>query len=175
MKNRLITLLVLAIAAVTYSVAADYAAISGEPLSSLNKQTDLVGIVYNTTEASFNGNTYISFRQHLGEKQIAKFDADMMKLHQYVIKQFNKANKRGFQLTDQNAHYTAEIKIKKLTFSDSKDRAKITAVIDIRESGSPQVVTQIKLTNFEGGKRKGTFQQLKQLSKDIIEYLSIYL
>lgn len=175
MKKRILSITLLLISAITAIIAADYASINGDALSLLNKQTDQVSILYDTDDASINGKTYKAYKQSLNAKQSSKYDADIIKLKQYIVKQFNQANKQGFQLTDQGANYTAEVNIKKLSFTEGKGRAKITAAIDIRENDSPQIITQIRLTDFEGGKKSGTLKQLQQLTKDIIEYLTIYL
>lgn len=175
MKKRILSITLLLISAITAIIAADYASINGDALSLLNKQTDKVSIMYNTDDANINGKTYKAYKQSLNEKQSSKYDADVIKLKQYIVKQFNIANKQGFQLTDQGANYTAEVNIKKLSFTEGKGRAKITATIDIRENDSPQVITQIRLTDFEGGKKSGTLKQFQQLTRDIIEYLTIYL
>ncbi len=175
MKTRIYSIILLAIVSITTVFAADYAAISGEPISSLNKQTTLVSIQYDLSVAKVNGKTYSKYLTTLDAGQKEKYDKDIVKLKQYIIKQFNRTNKRGFQLTEQDTDYVAVVRINQLTFSSKKERAKFTATVDIKRKDSEQVITQIKFSNFEGAKKKGMYNQLKQLAKDIIEYLAIYL
>ena len=182
MKHKFLSVFLLAFVFVICANAADYASISGEPLSSLNQQTNVVVFKCNAVNAKINGKTYDNYLKSLDNKQKAKYDKDIEKLKKYIIKRFNKTNKKGFQLTEHSADYlpadgqvTADINITSLSFADKKGRAKISATIDIRKQGSQQTVTQIRLTNFEGAKKSGMSSQLQQLAKDIIEYIAIYL
>ncbi len=173
--NRLLYVFLLAFICITYVNAADYASIIGEPLTSLNGHTTAIAVTYNADNAKINGKTYSNYLTSLNDKKKAKYGKDISKVKQYIIKQFNKTNKRGFQLTEQPSDYVAEINITTLTFTEKKSRAKVSGTIDIRKQGSQQVITQICLSNFEGAKKNGMSNQLCQLSKDIIEYIAIYL
>ena len=155
--------------------AADYASISGTPLSALNKQTDKVQILFDISGAQVNDMPYQKYLATLNLKQRTKYDNDILKVRQSVVKQFNKLNKSGFSLATDSCGYVAKVSIGKLSFCNKKCRAKISATIYVYPPESKQAVTQIKLSDFEGARKSGIANQLIQLSKDILEYIAIYL
>ncbi|MBR3566546.1 MAG: hypothetical protein IKN91_09505 [Paludibacteraceae bacterium] len=137
--------------------AADYLTFSNYDIKQLGK-TDTVAISYDLSEVNSN----------LTEKEKTK-------LHKFILKTFKKKCKNSFVLVEnQQAPYSVVVKLTFLESYADKDNAIVSGTIVFKDASGKEITT-ITLNRFGGGDKRGHFKQQRQVAKEIIDYLSIFL